>query len=93
MLLLLQYICFYININITTFVDFQIAIYAYVVLRTFTYTSPSRPSFWRLVKLFFDNSRFIVGAESLLVYRTHLILKHKVFQNFGKQKRALQIRS
>ena len=35
MLSLLQYISFYFNINIATFVCFQIAIYAYVVLRTF----------------------------------------------------------
>ena len=35
MLSLLQYISFYFNINIATFVGFQIAIYAYVVLRTF----------------------------------------------------------
>ena len=44
MLSLLQYIIFYFNINIATFVGFQIAVYAYVVLRTFTYTSPSSPS-------------------------------------------------
>ena len=42
MLSLLQYISFYFNINIATFVGFQIAVYAYVVLRTFTY--PSSPS-------------------------------------------------
>ena len=35
----LQYISFYFNINIATFVGFQIAVYAYVVLRTFTYTN------------------------------------------------------
>ena len=44
MLSLLQYISFYFNINIGTFVGFQIAVYAYVVLRTFTYTSSSSPS-------------------------------------------------
>ena len=38
MLSLLQYINFYFNINIATFVDFEIAVYAYVVLRTFTYS-------------------------------------------------------
>ena len=37
-------ISFYFNINIATFVGFQIAVYAYVVLRNFTYTSPSSPS-------------------------------------------------
>ena len=43
MLSFLQYISSYFNINIATFVGFQIAIYAYVVLRcrTFTYTRPS----------------------------------------------------
>ena len=41
MLSMLQYISFYFNINIATFDCFQIAIYAYVVLRTFTYTSLS----------------------------------------------------
>ena len=44
MLSLLKYISFYFNINIATFVGFQIAVYAYVVLRTFTYKSPSSPS-------------------------------------------------
>ena len=34
MLSLLQYISFYFNINIATFVGFQIAKYAYAVLRT-----------------------------------------------------------
>ena len=34
MLSLLQYISFYFNINIATFVGFQIAVCAYVVLRT-----------------------------------------------------------
>ena len=33
MLSLLQYISFYFNINIATFVGFQIAVYAYVVLQ------------------------------------------------------------
>ena len=37
MLSLLQYISFYFNIKIATFVGFQIAVYTYVVLRTFTY--------------------------------------------------------
>ena len=32
-----QYIGFYFNIKITTFVGFQIAVYTYVVLNTFTY--------------------------------------------------------
>ena len=41
MLSLLQYITFYFNINMATFVGFQIAVYAYIVLRTFTHTSPS----------------------------------------------------
>ena len=41
MLSLLQYISFCFNINIATFVG---TVFAYVVLRTFTYTSPSRPS-------------------------------------------------
>ena len=40
MLSFLQYISSYFNINIATFVGFQIVVYAYVVLRTFTYTSP-----------------------------------------------------
>ena len=41
--ILLQYISFYFNINIATFVNFQIAVYVlYVVLRTFT--CPSSPS-------------------------------------------------
>ena len=44
MLSLLKYISFYFNINIATFVGFQIAVYAYVVLRTFTHKSPSSPS-------------------------------------------------
>ena len=44
MLSLLQYISFQFNIDIATFVGFRIAVYAYVVLRTFTYTSPSSPS-------------------------------------------------
>ena len=44
LLSLLQYISFYFNIKIATFVGLQIAVYAYVVLRTFTYTSPSSPS-------------------------------------------------
>ena len=44
MLSLLQYISFYFNINIATFVGFQIAVFANVVLRTFTYTRPSSPS-------------------------------------------------
>ena len=43
MLSLLQYISSYFNINMATFVGFQIAIYAYVVLRIFTYTNPSSP--------------------------------------------------
>ena len=38
MLSLLQYISFYFNINIATFVGFQIVVYAYIVLHTFTYT-------------------------------------------------------
>ena len=40
---LIQY-CSHFNINIATFVAFQIAVYAYVVQRAFTYTSPSSPS-------------------------------------------------
>ena len=44
MLSLLQYISFYFNINLATFVGFQTAVFAYVVLRNFTYTSPSSPS-------------------------------------------------
>ena len=36
MISLPQYISFYFNINIATFVGFQIALYAYFVLRTFT---------------------------------------------------------
>ena len=39
MLSFLQYISIYFIINIATFVGFQIVVYAYVVLRTFTYTS------------------------------------------------------
>ena len=39
MLSLLQYIIFHFKINIATFVGFQIAVYAYVVLSTFTYTT------------------------------------------------------
>ena len=39
MLSLLQYISFYFNINFAAFVGFQIAVYAYVVLRIFTYTT------------------------------------------------------
>ena len=34
------------NINIATFVGFQIVVYAYVVLRTFTYTSDKPSSPW-----------------------------------------------
>ena len=34
------------NINIATFVGFRIAVYAYVMLHTFTYTSPSSPSYY-----------------------------------------------
>ena len=41
---LVKYLSFYFNINIVTFVGFQIAVHAYVVLRTFTYTRPSSPS-------------------------------------------------
>ena len=44
MLSSLQYVSFYFNINIATFVGFQIVVYAYRVLRTFTYTRPSSPS-------------------------------------------------
>ena len=36
--LMLQYISFYYNINIATFVGFQIAVYAYVVLRILLHT-------------------------------------------------------
>ena len=35
---MLQYISFYYNINIATFVGFQIAVYAYVVLRILLHT-------------------------------------------------------
>ena len=46
MLSLLQYISFYFNINFAAFVGFQIAVYAYVVLRILhtQLTSPSSPS-------------------------------------------------
>ena len=44
MLPLLQYISFYFNINIATFVGFLITVHAYFVLRTFTFTRPSSPS-------------------------------------------------
>ena len=59
MLSLLQYISFYFNIDIATFVCFQIAIYAYVVLRTFTYTSPSSPSL-RLTGVLFHRVKFVL---------------------------------
>ena len=41
MLSFLQYISIYFNINIATFVGFQIAVYAYVVLRHFYIHKPN----------------------------------------------------
>ena len=58
MLSLLRYISFYFNINIATFVDFQIAVFAYVVHAAYFYIhKPKQPELTpsgRLVSIIFE---------------------------------------